>query len=324
MHSNTNSGISSIDADSYIKVCPTCGQVIPNDRAEEVLHRHHQLEAKTKAAGIKEAKAEAEATTQAKLAEMSGAKDAEKVEAVNAVKAEEFQKQLKLIGQVQDLQRSLEKKNTNDLGDGAEVDLLKHLEAAFPNDRISRVARGVPGADVHQVVVHNGKEIGTIIYDSKNRKAWQWDCVAKLCADQMAAKADYAILSTWKLPAGKHEVMEHNGVLIAKPPHVVFLAGVVRGFTVKTASLRAAGKDVSGKRVKLFALVTSNQFGQKLKSFGTIAADMQGLDAKEKTQHEKNWKDRGKLIAALKAASDAIAADIDDIIGREDEEDEDD
>ncbi len=34
----TNSGISPIDADSYIKVCPTCGQVIPNDRAEEVLH----------------------------------------------------------------------------------------------------------------------------------------------------------------------------------------------------------------------------------------------------------------------------------------------
>ncbi len=51
---------------------------------------------------------------------------------------------------------------------------------------------------------------------------------------------------------------------------------------------------------------------------------MQGLDVKEKTQHEKNWKDRGKLIAAFKAKSDAIAADIDDIIGEEDEEDEDD
>jgi len=31
MDSHTNSGISPIHADRYIKVCPTCGQVIPND-----------------------------------------------------------------------------------------------------------------------------------------------------------------------------------------------------------------------------------------------------------------------------------------------------
>jgi hypothetical protein len=166
--------------------------------------------------------------------------------------------------------------------------------------------------------VHNGKECAKLVLDSKNRKAWQWDSVAKLSADQTAAKADHAILSAWKLPAGAKEVMEHNGVLITNPEHVVFLVGVLRRHSIQLAALRAANKDTSGKKAKLLALVTSDRFGQKLKSIGTIAAKGEDLDAKEKTAHERIWKERSKLNASLKAVSDSIIADIDDIIGDDD------
>jgi 3-hydroxypropanoate dehydrogenase len=133
-----------------------------------------------------------------------------------------------LNAKVQGLQRSLEKKSADELGESPEIDLFEDLKAKFPNDRISRVAKGVAGADIEHGFMHNDKECAKVVIDSKNRKAWQWDSVAKLSADQTAAKADHAILSTWRLPAGAKEVMEHNGVLITKPAHVVFLVGVLR------------------------------------------------------------------------------------------------
>ena len=177
------------------------------------------------------------------------------------------------------------------------------MKAKFPNDRISRVDKGVNGADIHHAFMQNGKASAMLVLNSKNRKAWQWDFVTKLRADQMAAKADYAILSTWKLPKDKHEVMEHNGVLIAKPAHVPFLVDMLRRHSFQIAALRAAGKNASSMQAKLIGLVTSDPFQQKLKSLGTIAAKAEDLDDKEKTQHAKVWKERGKLNAQLKAVS---------------------
>jgi len=118
-----------------------------------------------------------------------------------------------------------------------------------------------------------------------------------------AAKADHSILSTWKLPAGAKEVMEPNSVLITKPAHVVFLVGVLRRHSIQIAALRVAGKDASGRKPSCSPW---------------SAAKGEDLDAKEKTAHEKIWKERSKLNASLKAVSDSIIADIDDIIGEDD------
>jgi hypothetical protein len=167
--------------------CPTCGQRISNGQAVEVWARYHQHESKAKAeaeAAVQEKLAEAERQKAEAVQEIAEAKDVEKVEALHAKDAKHFTEIQAWNAKVQNLQRSLEQKKANDLGDGAEVDLLKDLEAAFPNDRIWRVAKGVAGADVHQVVMRNGKECGTIILDSKNRKDWKWEYVTKLHADQ--------------------------------------------------------------------------------------------------------------------------------------------
>ena len=82
-------------------------------------------------------------------------------------------KVLKLQSELQDMQRKLEGKSANELGEGSEIDLFEQLRDAFQGDRIQRVPKGVNGADVIHEVVHNGRVCGKIIYDAKNRDAWQ-------------------------------------------------------------------------------------------------------------------------------------------------------
>jgi hypothetical protein len=43
-----------------------------------------------------------------------------------------------------------------------------------------------------------GKECGSILYDSKNHNQFRNEHVSKLKADHLAAKAEHAILSTYK------------------------------------------------------------------------------------------------------------------------------
>ncbi len=91
-------------------------------------------------------------------------------------------------------------------------------------------------ADIKHVVIHNGKECGIIVYDSKDRGAWRNDYVDKLAKDQRAAKAEHAILSTRKFPANTTQLHVDDGVIIANPARwcsscpvcvtmVTFLAG---------------------------------------------------------------------------------------------------
>ena len=138
-----------------------------------------------------------------------------------------------------------------------------------------------------------------------------------------AAKADHAILSTLKFPAGAQQVTEHEGVIIANPARVVVLAGVLRRFTIQTSMLRIAGKDPDGnKKSALYALVTSEPFEQKLKSIETLANKMLGLDIGEHKAHTKVWKDRARLINLLLESYADICADIENITA-EDSDDSD-
>ena len=68
------------------------------------------------------------------------------------------------------------------------------------------------GADIHHVVMHRGRECGTIIYNSKNHKAFRSEHVAKLAEDQIAARAEHAILSLHKFPKGTGQLHMHEGV----------------------------------------------------------------------------------------------------------------
>src|SRR3990170_732483 len=111
------------------------------------------------------------AAQEARLGELREALEKQRTAAVLAEQAKSFEERQKLHEKVQELQRQLENKTAQELGEGAEIDLLDELKAHFEGDRFSHVGKGAQGADIIHEVVHNGKVCGKIIYDAKNPDA---------------------------------------------------------------------------------------------------------------------------------------------------------
>jgi len=235
----------------------------------------------------------------------------EKETAVLAEKA----KVLKLQSDLSDLQRKLENKTANELGEGPEIDLFEQLKVAFEGDRISRVGKGVNGADVIHEVIHNGKVCGKIVYDAKNRNAWQNEFVTKLRADKIAQGADHAILASNKFPKDKAHVHYQDGVIVANPARVTAIVQLLRDQVVRMHELRVSKEGREQKSMEIYAFITSEHCKQLLGQVETQTSRMLELDTKEQEAHRRLWEARKKLINSVQKARSDLVFEIDRIIG---------
>jgi hypothetical protein len=331
--------------------CPVCEQRIPNEKANQVRARFEAWERERRAAveakAREEGKKEAEARLEARLAafqEQLAAAQAEKTAARQQIEAlkeaqeamitqrlgemraalqkereaavlAEKAKVLKLQSELQDLQRKLESKTAHELGEGAEIDLFEELKAAFEGDRIRRVSKGVNGADVIHEVLHKGKVCGKIIYDSKNRNAWQNEFVAKLRADKLAERAEHAILASNKFPKGAQQIHVQDDVIVAHPARIVAIAEILRRNLLLTHELRVSGEEREQKTVALYAFITSEHCRQLLDTIESQASKISELDVKEQEAHRRVWDQRAKLLRSVQKARSDLSFEIERIIG---------
>jgi hypothetical protein len=242
---------------------------------------------------------------------MEKAKD----DAINSEKAKAFEETQKLSTKVNELQRALERKTNEELGEGAEIDLFEALKKSFPDDHIDRIAKGTPGADILHIVMLRGKACGTIIYDSKNRDGFRWEHVAKLRADQLAAKAEHAILSTHKFPQGTRQLHMHDGVLLANPARVVLIATLIRQHLLQVHTLRLSSIERENKTVALYEFITSERCTQLLGRIEAQSDELLDEQAKEIKWHEKNWKKQGEAYRAIQRAKADLENEISGILG---------
>ena len=224
-------------------------------------------------------------------------------------------KVLKLQSELADMQRKLEGKTANELGEGSEIDLFEQLRIAFESDRIQRVPKGVNGADVIHEVIHNGKVCGKIVYDAKNRNAWQNEFASKLKADKLVQGADFAILSSNKFPKDKAHVHNQDGVIVANPARVVALVEILREQLVRMLELRVSNEARGSKMDELYSFVTSEHCRQLIEQVQAQAGKMIELDTKEQEAHRRLWDARKKLINSVQKARSDLSFEIDRIIG---------
>jgi hypothetical protein len=221
---------------------------------------------------------------------------------------ETYQKKLK------ELERKLESKTANEIGDGAELDLFEVLREQFPHDRILRISKGQIGADIHHHVLYKGESCGLLIIDSKNRQIWQNVYVSKLRQDQIEAKAEHAILSTSVFPRGKKELWMDSGIIIISPARVVEIVELLRGAMVKMRILGLSLNQRATKVEKLYKLITSEVYAQRFREAGKLTNDILDLDVSEQKDHQLVWKKRGTLAIRLKSVLREIDADISAIV----------
>jgi hypothetical protein len=256
-----------------------------------------------------------EAQLTERLNEQREALERAQTEALNTERSSAFEKHLKLSNKVEELQRALDNKTAEELGEGAEIDLYEVLKSEFEGDRIERINKGQPGADILHTVIHNGKECGSIIYDSKNHKAWRKDFVTKLAADQMAAKADHAILSTRKFPEGTRHLHVQDGVILAAPSRVAAVVQITRQHIVRNHTLRLSDEARTQKTAALYGFITSQRCSDLFARIDTHTEDLLDLQVKEMRAHENTWKKQGALLCSVQKVRAEICNEIETIIG---------
>ena len=239
-------------------------------------------------------------------------------DAVNAEKASAFEERLKIQTKFEELKRAYDQKTAEELDEGAEIDLYEALRAEFEDDRIERINKGQPGADILHTVMHNGKECGKTIYDSKNHNGWRNEFVTKLASDQMAAKAEHAVLSTSKFPTGARQLHVQDGVVLAGPARVVALVQVIRRHLVQTHKLRLSSEQRAAKTAVLYDFVTSERCTVFFTRIDTHTDDLLDLQVKEKKAHDTTWKRQGELIRSVQRVRAELTNEIDAIVGTAD------
>ena len=256
-----------------------------------------------------------EAAMTERLHELREALESAHIRTINEEKSKAFDEKLKLEEKLADMQRQLQKKSTDELGESAEIDLFEQLRAEFPGDKITRFAKGEAGADTLQEVWHNGRLCGRIVYESKNSNGWRNDYVAKLRQDQLAAVADHAVLSTNKLPANARQVHVQDTVIVCHPARVVAIAQILRRQVVQMHGLRLTNEERSHKTAALYDFITSARCGQHLDDIDAHTGALEEIDAKEIKAHQFNWKKRGEVIRKTQRALGDLRSEIERITG---------
>lgn len=228
---------------------------------------------------------------------------------------ESVQKKMQLM------EKQLQRKPANELGDGAEIDLFEALRESFPGDKIARVAKGQAGADISHEILYKGEPCGKIILDSKNRQRWGWEFVTKLRQDQVEAGAEHSILATTVFPAGKKEMCIESDVIVMAPARIVYVVQILRRAMVTMHVKGLSVKERTTKMSKLYNLITSEPYSGKFAEANKLTEDIDELGVQEIKDHGNLWKKRGALLKriqnVLREAETEVSAIIESSDGEE-------
>jgi hypothetical protein len=283
---------------------------------DEATKKLKEAEAR-EAAVRKEAEQKAEKLWQKELAAQRQALEKDKTSALlkqhseHNRERESYQKKLKVMGQ------QLERKTANELGDGGEIDVLEALRDEFQGDKISRIKKGQPGADVLHEVMYKGEVCGRIVTDSKVRQGWQNSYISKLRNDKVEAKAEHAILSTTVFPAGKKNLCIESDVIVVSPGLVVQMTGLLRQAMITMHIKGLSMRQRSNKMSQLYNLITSESHRKKFTEAERLAQDVLELDVQEKKDHDLVWRKRGTMATRIKGVLRDIEADVAAVIERD-------
>ena len=270
----------------------------------------------------KEAQENAKKESQKQLAEQRAALEKDKDKALLQTQAEHNRERESWQKKIHVLEHQLQKKTANELGDGGEIDVFESLRDAFQGDRITRIQKGQPGADIMHEILYKGEVCGRIVTDSKNRQGWQNAYVTKLRQDKVEAKAEHAILATTVFPAGKKELCVQSEVIVISRARVVDITHLLRQAMIAMHIKGLSLKERSNKMTQLYNLITSQPYSKKFAEAGKLAQDILDLDVQEKKDHDLVWRKRGALASRMKGVLREIDTDVAAIVERTDASDQ--
>jgi hypothetical protein len=169
-----------------------------------------------------------------------------------------------LKDQLSKIRQKLEDGSQQTQGEVQELALESILMMSFGMDKIVPVAKGIKGADCTQhVILPNGTEIGTILYESKRTKTFSDSFITKLKKDNLQAKCSIAVIITATMPPsikGKIGIIDGVWICQFESDAIRQLATVLRYSLLKIYQYSINEKDAANKASKLWKYVNSQEF----------------------------------------------------------------
>lgn len=225
--------------------------------------------------------------------------------------------------QIEDLRKSLaeakrksEQGSMETQGEALELDLEANLNSCFPHDDVAPVPKGIRGADVIQTV--NNQSLagcGSIIWETKNTKAWNSAWIDKLKDDQRAIGANLAVLVSTELPEGLKTFGLVDGVWVTSVVACMPLAMTLRQQLVEVTFARSASEGKSEKMEMVYAYLSGDAFRHKVEAIVETFVGMQEQLNKEKRAYARLWKEREKQIERIIENTAGMYGDVRGLIG---------
>lgn len=223
--------------------------------------------------------------------------------------------------QAEELQKKLSQTQSELKGEVGELNLLEHLQSAFPNDKFNRQTRGVSTADIYQTIILNDKKLDIqIAFDNKeNTKVKSTDIEkAKKYAENSNVK--YVIIVSTDIPKsyapnGIYGLKE--GIIIVNPRILIEVVTRCRDNIIEISRIKKGAKDRDAKEAKLFDYMISSEFAHLIKTVYETNEKMRKLQDQEIRLHQKLWKDRSKLRNELIRAYMDIESSVESITQKE-------
>ena len=233
------------------------------------------------------------------------------------LKLQEKDKQLEIMRkQIDDLKRKAEQGSMQIQGEVQEDELKDILTLTFVKDEITDVPQGVNGADLIQKINGAiGQPTGTIIWESKNTKAFSDTWISKLKQDQGLVKAEVAILVSRVLPDDIEGFGLRNGIWVVGYTHVIPLASALRlhiseMYTVKQSLV---GRDE--KMAVLYQYLSGAQFKNRIENIVMAFMNMKQDLESEKRSFQRIWNKREKELEKVVMSTSSLYGDLQGIIG---------
>lgn len=225
--------------------------------------------------------------------------------------------------QIEDLRKSVaEVKRKTEVGSQElqgellEMDIEERLSAAFPQDEITPVPKGVRGADLVQVVKNTLTEnCGSIIWEAKNTKRWNQAWIEKLKDDQRNITAVFAVLVTTVLPPGIQRFGQVDGVWVCDLQSYTGLTIALRKYLIDLSFAQQASEGKNEKVEMIYRYLSGEEFKQRIEAIVDSFNSMQEQLARERRAMEKLWKEREKQIERITTNTVGMYGEMQGIIG---------
>lgn len=201
-------------------------------------------------------------------------------------------------------------------GDTQENAIRDLLVAAFPWDTIADVPTGVKGADIIQTVRnHLGHEVGIIVWESKNTKAWSDSWIDKLKEDRLRVNASVSIIVSSVLPEGVKHFGLHRDIWITEWNYVHPLTLAIRDQMIETHKIKNSLEGKDEKMELIYTYLTSTEFRDKIQNIIEAFQTMKDSLDQEKRAMEKIWSSREKQLDRVISNTARLYGDMQGLIG---------